>query len=71
MEQYGEAEQRGDLAGMLALLPALRFNGGGHINHSLFWSMLTPEKVRDLCVLLFDTEQSAGCRAAAVPWLAF
>ena len=25
-------------------LPALRFNGGGHINHSIFWKNLCPEK---------------------------
>ena len=27
---------------MLALQPALKFNGGGHINHSLFWQNLCP-----------------------------
>jgi superoxide dismutase, Fe-Mn family len=25
------------------LAPALKFNGGGHLNHSLFWQMLTPK----------------------------
>jgi superoxide dismutase len=47
LEQYSEAEQRGDVAAMLALLPALKFNGGGHINHSQFWNNLVPEKVRN------------------------
>ena len=27
---------------MLALQPALKFNGGGHLNHSLFWQNLGP-----------------------------
>ena len=27
---------------MIALQPALRFNGGGHVNHSIFWQNLAP-----------------------------
>lgn len=32
----------GDVSGMIALEPALRFNGGGHINHTIFWQNLSP-----------------------------
>ncbi len=75
MEQYANAEARGDYAAMIALQvvfftfstlhlnllfiyvfffiilthhskPALKFNGGGHVNHSIFWTNLSP-KVRE------------------------
>lgn len=42
LEQYAEAEHKKDHAKMIALQPALRFNGGGHINHSIFWTNLAP-----------------------------
>lgn len=29
---------------MIALQSALRFNGGGHVNHSIFWTNLAPPK---------------------------
>ncbi|BEJ15872.1 hypothetical protein CspHIS471_0504770 [Cutaneotrichosporon sp. HIS471] len=31
-----------DVKGQIALQAALKFNGGGHINHSLFWNNLAP-----------------------------
>lgn len=31
-----------DLKTMITLGPALRFHGGGHINHSIFWQNLSP-----------------------------
>lgn len=31
-----------DVAGQIALQQAIKFNGGGHINHSLFWENLAP-----------------------------
>lgn len=33
---------KGDVSGAITLQPALKFNGGGHINHSIFWTNLSP-----------------------------
>lgn len=44
LEKYEAAEKKGDLSAMIALEPAIRFNGGGHLNHSIFWTNLAPEK---------------------------
>ena len=43
LEQYAEAEEKNDLAAMVALQSAIKFNGGGHINHSIFWTNLAPK----------------------------
>ncbi len=42
LEKYHEAETKNDVAAMIALQQAIRFNGGGHINHSIFWMILAP-----------------------------
>lgn len=42
LEKYEEAQKNEDLDTMIALQGAIRFNGGGHINHTLFWENLTP-----------------------------
>lgn len=44
LEQLVEAEEKNDLATMISLQSAIKFNGGGHINHSIFWTNLTPKK---------------------------
>lgn len=41
-EKLQEALAKGDVKTAIALEPALRFNGGGHINHSIFWQNLSP-----------------------------
>ncbi|MBA3723225.1 MAG: superoxide dismutase [Parachlamydiaceae bacterium] len=43
LDQYAEAQSKQDLPAMAALLAAIKFNGGGNINHSIFWTNLAPE----------------------------
>lgn len=43
LELYDAAEQKGDLDGMAAQLQAIKFNGGGNINHTIFWTNLAPQ----------------------------
>lgn len=42
LENYSKAEKAGDLPKMLQLQQAIRFNAGGHLNHSIFWTNLAP-----------------------------
>jgi Fe-Mn family superoxide dismutase len=43
LEKYQEASEKNDVAAMIALQQAIRFNGGGHVNHSIFWTNLAPK----------------------------
>ena len=43
LEKYRDAEAKGDIAAMIGLQQAIKFNGGGHVNHSIFWTNLAPE----------------------------
>ncbi len=42
LEKSHEAEAKGDLAAMIGFQQAIKFNGGGHVNHSIFWTNLAP-----------------------------
>nr|ADM64421.1 manganese superoxide dismutase [Alitta succinea] len=41
-EKLAEASAKSDISTVIALQPALKFNGGGHINHSIFWQNMSP-----------------------------
>lgn len=42
LEQLADAEQKNDVAAQIGLQSAIKFNGGGHVNHSIFWTNLAP-----------------------------
>lgn len=42
-EKLAEAKAKNDVSAIIALAPAIKFNGGGHINHSIFWQNLKPK----------------------------
>lgn len=70
----------------IALGPALRFNGGGHINHSIFWNNLTPkstEPSKELCKAIINsfgdaakmrevlTAAAVGVQGSGWAWLGY
>ncbi|CAH1720840.1 superoxide dismutase [Mn], mitochondrial [Aphis gossypii] len=46
LDKLQTAVTKDDTATIISLAPALRFNGGGHINHSIFWDVLTPHSTK-------------------------
>ncbi|CAG9824154.1 unnamed protein product [Phaedon cochleariae] len=59
-ENLKKAIEKGDVSAAIALGPALRFNGGGHLNHSIFWQNLSPSSSEPSAELCKAIEKSFG-----------
>ncbi|KAL4233768.1 Superoxide dismutase [Mn] [Mactra antiquata] len=86
-EKLAQAVKDSDVSKIISLQPALKFNGGGHINHSIFWEVLSPNggglPTGDLMVAIketfgsFDemkselTAASVGVQGSGWGWLGF
>lgn len=60
-EKLAEAIHKNDTSTVIQLQGALRFNGGGHLNHSIFWKNLSPsssEPCDELLTSINDSFQS-------------
>jgi len=44
LEKLDKAVAASDVNSIISLQDALRFNGGGHLNHTLFWENLAPKE---------------------------
>ena len=42
-DNMAAAQTNSDVSQQTSLLPAINFNGGGHLNHTLFWENLAPK----------------------------
>merc|ERR1712008_404459 len=57
-EKLADAVSKGDASSIIGLQGALKFHGGGHINHSIFW--------QNLCPVSQSGEPSADLMAAII-----
>jgi Fe-Mn family superoxide dismutase len=44
LEKQSDFENKGDYAGLIQIQQAIKFNGGGHVNHSIFWNNMCAKK---------------------------
>jgi len=86
-EKLAEAVKNSDVSQIIALQPALKFNGGGHINHTIFWQVMSPNggglPTGDLMVAIKDnfgsfdamkaelTAASVGVQGSGWGWLGY
>jgi len=59
-EKLHEANAKKDVSSIIQLAPAIKFNGGGHINHSIFWQNLSPNGGEPSSELLASIKKDFG-----------
>ncbi|XP_025833526.1 superoxide dismutase [Mn], mitochondrial [Agrilus planipennis] len=59
-EKLKSAIEKGDVNGVAALSSAIKFNGGGHINHSIFWKNLSPTSTKPIGELCCAIDSNFG-----------
>ncbi|CAF4929331.1 unnamed protein product [Pieris macdunnoughi] len=59
-EKLAQAQAKGDIQTVITLAPALKFNGGGHINHTIFWQNLSPKGGKPSDALVQAIEKDFG-----------
>ncbi|CAK1586790.1 unnamed protein product [Parnassius mnemosyne] len=59
-EKLAQAQAKGDIETIISLQPALKFNGGGHINHTIFWQNLSPKTSKPTDLLVKAIEKDFG-----------
>ncbi|CAH0589177.1 unnamed protein product [Chrysodeixis includens] len=59
-EKLAQAQSKGDISTIISLAPGLRFNGGGHINHTIFWQNLSPNGGKPSAKLTQAVEKDFG-----------
>ncbi|XP_050464664.1 superoxide dismutase [Mn], mitochondrial [Cataglyphis hispanica] len=59
-EKLKEAIAKNDVNAQIALAPAIKFNGGGHTNHSIFWCNLSPHSGNPDAILVQQIERDFG-----------
>lgn len=63
LEKLDAAVSAGDISGIIALKGALNFNGGGHVNHTLFWENLVSKDNADAAAI---NEKDGGALGVAI-----
>lgn len=58
-EKMKEAVAKCDVNTQIALGPIIKFNGGGHINHSIFWCNLSPCSSEPDCKMKKQADRSS------------
>merc|ERR1712072_692995 len=68
-EAYANAIQANNVPKQIELQAAIKFNGGGHINHSLFWKNLAPTNSNETKLKKKFNAATAAIQGSGWGWL--